>query len=96
MCPRTLISRTRDVPTCGKINVGIFHGDYTPMKWDVLKRGILKAGERDLPITLVKCYLPEIPYKDHPDTLTSMNNLAEVLHRQGKHEQAEELLRRVS
>jgi hypothetical protein len=29
--------------------------------------------------------------KEHPDTLTSMNNLAGVLRDQGKHEQAEEM-----
>ena len=29
--------------------------------------------------------------KEHPDTLTSMNNLAEVLRGQGKYEQAEEM-----
>jgi tetratricopeptide (TPR) repeat protein len=31
--------------------------------------------------------------KEHPDTLTSMNNLASVLSNQGKYEQAEEMLR---
>jgi len=31
--------------------------------------------------------------KEHPDTLTSMNNLAEVLRGQGKYEQAEEMHR---
>ena len=29
--------------------------------------------------------------KEHPDTLTSMNNLAEVLSQQGKYEEAEEM-----
>ena len=32
--------------------------------------------------------------KEHPDTLRSMNNLAVVLANQGKHEKAEEMLRR--
>ena len=31
--------------------------------------------------------------KEHPDTLTSMNNLALVLSQQGKYEQAEEMQR---
>jgi tetratricopeptide (TPR) repeat protein len=31
--------------------------------------------------------------KEHPDTLTSMNNLATVLRDQGKYEQAEEMYR---
>jgi Tetratricopeptide repeat len=31
--------------------------------------------------------------KEHPDTLTSMNNLALVLSQQGKYEQAEEMHR---
>jgi tetratricopeptide (TPR) repeat protein len=31
--------------------------------------------------------------KEHPDTLTSMNNLASVLSNQGKYEQAEEMHR---
>jgi hypothetical protein len=31
--------------------------------------------------------------KEHPDTLTSMNNLAGILRDQGKYEQAEEMLR---
>ena len=29
--------------------------------------------------------------KEHPSTLTSMNNLAEVLHRQGNYEEAERI-----
>jgi hypothetical protein len=29
--------------------------------------------------------------EDHPDTLTIMNNLAGLLHKQGKYEEAEEL-----
>jgi Tetratricopeptide repeat len=33
--------------------------------------------------------------KEHPDTLTSMNNLATVLKDQGKYEQAEEMLRQI-
>ena len=32
--------------------------------------------------------------KEHPDTLTSMNNLATVLRGQGKYEQAEDMHRR--
>jgi hypothetical protein len=31
--------------------------------------------------------------KEHPDTLMSMNNLADILSSQGKYEQAEELYR---
>jgi hypothetical protein len=33
--------------------------------------------------------------KEHPGTLTSMNNLAGVLREQGKYEQAEEMHRQV-
>ena len=33
--------------------------------------------------------------KEHPDTLTSMNNLANVLSDQGKYEEAEEMHRQV-
>ena len=32
--------------------------------------------------------------KEHPDTLTSVNNLASVLQGQGKHEEAEQMNRR--
>lgn len=55
------------------------------------EQGQYKQTEQRLPKTFERW--KTLPGLEHPSTLTSMNNRALVLSRQGKYEQAEEIRR---
>src|SRR5882757_7950127 len=58
-----------------------------------IRAGIVRGGRDDISYRQTLVFREKVLGKEHPETLTSMNNLALVLDSQGKYEAAEAMHR---